>query len=422
MKQFIRANNHDGLSDAQILSAIREFLVQKPNLKKVLLVPPDITRLNAYAGPITKMVYDSLPEGCEVEIMPALGTHMPMTEDELAFAFPGIPLNLFRAHDWRNDVVKIGEVPLEFVEEISENRFHEKIEVEVNKRLIDPSFDLILSIGQVVPHEVAGMANYNKNIFVGCGGKKIIDRSHIVSALYGMERVMGKDGSPVHKLFDYCSREFLAGRPISYILTVTTTDSNDVVHVQSLGLGDEREIFEKSIVVSQENNFDFLDKPIKKAVVYLKPEEFRTTWVGNKSIYRTRMAMADGGELIVIAPGLRQFGEADVQDHLIGKYGYVGFEKVGKLVAENEDLRDNYGVAAHLIHGSSEGRFRIIYAPGHLDKEAIESVNFEYMALDEALKKYPIDKMKDGMNVINGEEVFYISNPALGLWALKDQF
>lgn len=419
MNQFIRADQKEGLSNDQILAEIKKFFADKSDLKKVLLVPPDITRLNAYAGPITIMIYDLLKDKCEVEVMPALGTHMPMTEAELAFMYPGIPYDRFRVHNWRTDVVKIGDVPMDFVEEISENRFHEGIEVEINKRIVDPSYDLILSIGQVVPHEVAGMANYSKNIFVGCGGKKMIDRSHMISALYGIERVMGVDGTPTHKLFDYVSDKFLKDRPIYYLLTVTTTDADDVVHVQSLAIGNKREIFEKSIVVSQESNFDFLEKPIKKAVVYLKPEEFRTTWVGNKSIYRTRMAMADGGKLIVIAPGLKQFGEADIQDHLIRKYGYVGFEKVGKLVEENEDLRDNYGVAAHLIHGSSEGRFTITYAPGFLTREEIESVNFKYMPLEEALRRYPVDKMKEGVNLINGEEVFYISNPALGLWAYK---
>ncbi len=419
MNQFIRADQKEGLSNDQILAEIKKFFADKSDLKKVLLVPPDITRLNAYAGPITIMIYDLLKDKCEVEVMPALGTHMPMTEAELAFMYPGIPYDRFQVHNWRTDVVKIGDVPMDFVEEISENRFHEGIEVEINKRIVDPSYDLILSIGQVVPHEVAGMANYSKNIFVGCGGKKMIDRSHMISALYGIERVMGVDGTPTHKLFDYVSDKFLRDRPIYYLLTVTTTDADDVVHVQSLAIGNKREIFEKSIVVSQESNFDFLEKPIKKAVVYLKPEEFRTTWVGNKSIYRTRMAMADGGELIVIAPGLKQFGEADIQDHLIRKYGYVGFERVGKLVEENEDLRDNYGVAAHLIHGSSEGRFTITYAPGFLTREEIESVNFNYMPLEEALRRYPVDKMKEGENLINGEEVFYISNPALGLWAYK---
>jgi hypothetical protein len=96
----------------------------------------------------------------------------------------------------------------------------------------------------------------------------------------------------------------------------------------------------------------------------MQGNEFFSTWVANKAIYRTRKAMADGGELVIIAPGLKRFGEQEEVDRLIRKYGYVGTEKVMKLWKENEDLRDLTHATAHLIHGSSEGRFKITYARG----------------------------------------------------------
>ncbi len=422
MNYFFEAKDNNGFSDSEINAAIKQAIADLGPLKKVLLIPPDITRLNAYAGPITKMYYDALPADCEVEIMPALGTHMPMNKEEIEFVFPGLPTDIFVVHDWRNDVVKLGEVPQEFVAEVSENRYPHKIDVEVNRRIVDPSYDLIVSIGQVVPHEVVGMANYNKNIFVGCGGSSMINSSHIVGALYGLERMMGRDLTPVHKIFDYAEAHFLQNIPLIYTLTVTTTDPSDKVHVQSLAIGRGREIFTQSIKVSQKHNLEFLDEPIQKAVVYLKPEEFRTTWVGNKAIYRTRMAMADGGDLIIIAPGVMKFGEDPLNEELISKYGYHDYKTVTELIEKNQDLQENLGVAAHLIHGSSEGRFTIYYAAGHLTPEQVTKANFSYMPLDEALERYPIKEFKEGYNDVNGEKVFYISNPALGLWAYKDYF
>jgi hypothetical protein len=158
-------------------------------------------------------------------------------------------------------------------------------------------------------------------------------------------------------------------------------------------------------------------------VVYLDKSEFKSTWLGNKSIYRTRMAIADGGELIVLAPGVRQFGEDPGNDELIRKYGYAGTEKVLKLVDQHEDLQQALGAAAHLIHGSSEGRFSITYCPGGLSQGEIEGVNFAYADLEEMQKRYDPAKMKDGFNTMSdGEEVFYISNPAVGLWAHEDRF
>lgn len=410
-----------GLTDDQIKTQLKHALNRYEKLDKVLLIPPDITRLNAYAGEISTFLYEIL-EDSEVYLLPALGTHIPMTDQELNHMFPGIPVDRFLVHDWRNDVVKLGEVPSEFVLEISEGKFQSSVDVEINKEIVDSSYDLIISIGQVVPHEVVGMANYNKNLFVGCGGKSMIDSSHYLGALYGMERMMGRDNSPVHKLFDYAEEHFLMDIPVMYCLTVTTTDSEDVVHVQSLATGRSRDIFSESIKVSQEHNLDFLDEPLEKVVVYLKPEEFRTTWVGNKAIYRTRMAMADDGDLIIIAPGVKQFGEDQGNDELIAKYGYLGTPTTLKAVEENEDLQNSLGVAAHLIHGSSEGRFKIYYAPGHMTREQIESVGFEYLDISEAMEKFNFGQLVDGFNDVNGEEIFYVSNPALGLWAWHERF
>jgi nickel-dependent lactate racemase len=166
-----------------------------------------------------------------------------------------------------------------------------------------------------------------------------------------------------------------------------------------------------------------VEEPLKKVVVYLDPLEFKSTWLGNKSIYRSRMAIADGGELIVLAPALKEFGEDKQIDALIRKYGYVGTQKVLELVKKSDDLKNNLGAAAHLIHGSSEGRFSITYCPGYLTKQEIEGVNFKYAELNEMTRKYDPEKLKDGFNTMpDGEKIFYISNPALGLWAYKDRF
>lgn len=414
----------DNIQEQQVREALEKWVQSiTPAPKKVLLLPPDFTRSHSRAGLIVQLLYKMLSPGCRVDIMPALGTHVPVSEEEKHKMFgAGIPVERFFVHDWRNEVVKIGEVPGEYVAEVSDGLVDYSIDVEINRRLLDKSYDLIVSIGQVVPHEVVGMANYNKNIFVGCGGKDIINKSHFLGAAYGMERIMGRDHSPVRKVFDYAEKHFLSETPLQYILTVIGTDQGRT-SLNALFIGRERRLFEEAVAISQERNLDLLDEPLRKVVVYLDPEEFKSTWVGNKAVYRTRMAIADGGELIIIAPGVRQFGEDKINDALIRKYGYGGSKKVLELVRKEEDLRNNLSAAAHLIHGSSEGRFGITYAPGGLTKEEIEQVNFEYLPLEEAVKRYNPSVLKDGMNrTADGEEIFYISNPALGLWALKEKF
>ena len=422
MQYYSRGNENSFLSSDEIREAVHSSLAKLGARKKVLALPPDFTRYHSHAGIITKFIYDYYKEYL-TDVMPALGTHVAMTEAEISNMYAGVPHNLFRVHNWRNDLATLGEVPSEFVNEVSEGKINYSWPAQVNKLLVEGGHDLILSIGQVVPHEVVGMANYNKNIFVGTGGKEGINKSHFLGAVYGMERMMGRADTPVRKVLNYASDNFANHLPIVYILTVVAKNSEGKLGVNGLFIGDDFETFKAASELSLKVNFEMLEKPLKKVVVYLDPTEFKSTWLGNKSIYRTRMAIDDGGELIVLAPALKEFGEDKTIDALIRKYGYVTTPEVLKFVDENDDLKNNLSAAAHLIHGSSENRFKITYCPGHLTKEEIESVNFNYADLSAMIKMYDPEKLKDGFNTMpGGEEIFYISNPALGLWAYKERF
>lgn len=396
-------------------------LVKLGPRNKVLVVPPDFTRFHSRSGDITTLIYNYY-RGNLKDILPALGTHSPMTDKEISEMYKGIPKDLFRVHDWRNDVVTAGTVPAEFVHEITEGKLNYSWPAQLNKLIMNGGHDLILSVGQVVPHEVVGMANYNKNLFVGSGGPEGINKSHFVGAVYGMERMMGKADTPVRKLLDYASENFIPQLPVVYIHTVIGRDEKGELVIRGLYIGDDNEVFRLASELSLKVNFTVLDKPLRKTIVYLDPAEFKSTWLGNKSIYRTRMAMADNGELIILAPGLKEFGEDKEIDRLIRKYGYRGTPFTLKSLEENKELMNNLSAAAHLIHGSSEGRFSITYCPGFLTREEIESVNFRYADLTSMLKRYNPDKLHEGVNKLgDGEEIFYISNPALGLWASKDK-
>jgi hypothetical protein len=249
-----------------------------------------------------------------------------------------------------------------------------------------------------------------------------IHRSHFLGAVYGMERMMGRADTPVRRVLNYASEHFAKELPIVYVQTVVNKNVKGELVMRGLFIGDDNECFEKAAELSLKCNFQMLDREIKKAVVFLDPHEFKTTWLGNKSVYRTRMALADDAELIVLAPGVHEFGEDATIDKLIRKFGYCGTPKTLEYVKEDPGLAANLSAAAHLIHGSSEGRFTIRYCPGGLTREEIESVHYQYGDLKEYEKKYDPEKLKDGWNVVDGEEIFFVSNPGLGLWAYKGRF
>ena len=409
------------LTPQQLNDLLVEGLSKLGARNKVLAVPPDQTRAHSRAGDLTRYAWKHYGERLKA-VLPALGTHVPMKPGQIAAMYGDMPLDLFKVHNWRTDIETLGEVPAEYIRDQSEGKLNYAWPAQVTKLISRGGFDLILSIGQVVPHEVIGMANYNKNILVGTGGRDGINRSHYLGGVYGMERIMGRAANPVRNVLNYASERFLKDLPIIYVQTVVSRRADGGLAVRGLYIGDDIECFNKAAELSLKVNFEMLDKPIKKAVVYLDPEEFHSTWLGNKAIYRTRMALADGAELIVLAPGVKEFGEDRTIDALIRKYGYRGTPATLKAVEANADLANDLSAAAHLIHGSSEGRFKITWCPAILTQKEVEGVGFSYGDLNTMLTRYDLSKLRLGPNQVDGEEIFFISNPGLGLWAHRSRF
>lgn len=398
-------------------AVLEELLAQLPSRpQKVLLIPPDYSRFHSGAGDICSRLYRRLNPAVKVDILPALGTHRPMTKAEIAAMFPGIPPAQVKVHDWQKGLTQLGEIPGDRLRALSAGKVDYPVKIEIDALIAEGQYDAIISTGQIVPHEVIGMAGGNKNILVGCAGPDTINKSHFLGAVCDMEKIMGRIESPVRALLDEAEDRFFKNRPIYYILTVRAKNAAGQLVTRGLFAGNDRQIYLAAARLSQQVNIVRV-KPLRKVVVYLDPGEFKSTWLGNKAIYRTRMAIADCGELLILAPGLVEFGEAEVNERMIRKYGYHGTPATLRAVAENADLRASLGAAAHLIHGSSEGRFIITYAPGGLTRKDIEGVGFAYADLKKALTRYQPQKLHDGYNILpDGEEIYYISNPALGLW------
>nr|WP_319472872.1 lactate racemase domain-containing protein [uncultured Sphaerochaeta sp.] len=406
--------------DAVIKKVVKSLSAER-QLRKVLVIPPDYTRFHSRSGQITSKLYKLLGNAITM-VLPALGTHYKMTDEEKSSMFKGVPLSLFHDHDHKTEVVRLGSIGSDEIARISKGAVSFDWPIEVSRLLVEEQWDLIISIGQVVPHEVAGMSNYTKNTLVGVGGKECIDKSHYVGAICNMETIMGQVHNPVRDLLNLGSDRFLSHLPIVYIQTVVAPDMKGGTILKGVFASDDVQSYERAAALAQKVNIFLLDRRPKKVVVLLDENEYKSTWVGNKSIYRARLAIADGGELIILAPGLHTFGENPCADSFIRTYGYRGIEYIKQCIENDPELANNLGSASHLIHGSTEGRFSIRYCPGNLNKEEIEQVGFSYGSLSEYASRYNPATLCDGWNNVDGEEIFYISNPGLGLWAYKEKF
>ncbi len=423
MKEADRISEGRSLTPDEIRDTVLAAVADEAP-RRVLLIPPDYTRLHSGAGRIAHLCYHHFTEhGAQVDVLPAVGTHRAMPPAQWQDMFGDIPYARCLRHDWRHDLAMLGTVPAEFVAGQTEGLWDRPVAAQINRRVIDGGYDLILSIGQVVPHEVVGMANHAKNLFVGVGGSEMINETHMISAVYGIERILGRGRTPVRAIFDWAFERYLTQCPIAFILTVTTCDRaaspGEQLLTHGVFCGRGRRCFEAAVRLSREKNVIHVDRPIRTCVAWLDPSEFHTTWLGNKAVYRTRMAIADGGELIVLAPGVRGFGEDPAIDRLIRTYGYRGREEILAQFAkpDHADLRANMSAAAHLIHGSSEGRFRITYAVRELPEEEVAAVGYDAARYDDLARRYGPSSLLDGWNTLpDGEEIYFISNPALGLW------
>lgn len=404
------------LSADDLRDALRQTLAAIGPKKKVLLLPPDQTRLFSRAGEMTVMCRELLGNAV-TDIMPALGTHDEMEPEQLDHMFPGVPHDLFRPHRWRDDVETLGEVSADYVREVTGGLYDKPWKAQVNKMLIKGGHDLIFSLGQVVPHEVIGMANYNKNVFVGTGGVEGINESHYLSAVYGIEQTLGRADTPLRKILNHAQDLFCQDMPLLYALTVIQQMADGTLHTRGLFIGDDHETFFQAAELARKVNITHLDHAPQHIVAYLDPREFSSTWLGNKAIYRTRLAIATGGRLTVLGPAVKKFGEDASIDKLIRKYGYLTKTEVIELFDQNEDLRANPSAAAHLVHGSHENRFEVVYAAGKLSAEEIRSVNYTPGDINELMQRYDVTKLNDGFHTdIDGSEFYFIRNPALGLW------
>jgi nickel-dependent lactate racemase len=394
-------------------------ICEKP--KKVLLLPPDITRAHSGSGWITEEFYKIFSKDADVHVIPTLGQHVPHTPEQNKWMFGSIPEEKIHAHDWREGSKVIGEIPVEMVKEVSKGKADWAIPVSLNKMLLEEDWDLIINVGHVVPHEVLGFANHNKNYFIGLGGKDMICGSHMMAACCGIENNLGQLITPLRACYNMAQDKYLADLPDMFFEVVMAYDEDGNLGHTGVFVGDDLDTYLDAAKASKEQNITIVP-PLKKVVAVMQGDEFYSTWVANKAVYRTRMAMADGGELLIIASGLERFGEQPEVDELIRKYGYSGTENVMKLWKTEPILQDLTHGTAHLIHGSSEGRFKITYAPGNLTKEEVEGVNFGYADYKETIERYNPEKMKNGFNIMpDGEEVYFISTPSAGLWSTKEK-
>jgi nickel-dependent lactate racemase len=325
---------------------------------RVLAVIPDKTR-DDNTDLLFPMVSQELAAhraGC-LDALVAQGTHPPMTDAEkrakIGASAAHLPLfgEVFD-HSWDDPahLTSLGTLTAEEVSRLTGGLMRQDVPIQLNARLASGVYDLILVLGAVVPHEVAGFAGGAKYLFPGVAGPALTHLTHWLGALATIERVIGRVETPTRHII-----EAAADRVTTPVIALTSvaTRTAEGLRTHALFAGTLRETIRQAAAVSAHVHIRHLGRRYR-SVIALLDDHYDEMWVAGKASYKLGAIIEDGGELIIYAPHLKAI--STTHGRLIEKYGYAPLEQVREMVDGSDELRANLCVAAHLAHVSYGSR------------------------------------------------------------------
>jgi len=280
--------------------------------KKVLLIVPDGTR----TCPLDVMftgVFDQIGSAtAALDVMIALGTHQPMSEEAICERL-GITMQQrhtaystvrFFNHAWDDKAAlrNIGKITIEESRELSGGLLAEEVPVEVNTRVFD--YDLLLIIGPVFPHEVVGFSGGNKYIFPGVSGPVVLNYFHWLGALVTNPMTIGNKWTPIRKVVDRAA-SLVSVPKRCFCMVVTPGDPAHGGGLAALSFGDPVGAWDAASDVSRRVHITYKERPFH-TVLSCAPKMYDEMWVGGKCMYKLEPVVADGGELIIYAPHIHE--------------------------------------------------------------------------------------------------------------------
>ncbi|KAA3614640.1 MAG: DUF2088 domain-containing protein [Calditrichaeota bacterium] len=343
------------LTEREIFEVCREAVTTRSLFgKKVLFIIPDHSR----TAPIDLMfrcLYKLLADSVEsLDFLVALGTHPPMSEAAI-YNRVGIadkaehrtkyPKARFFNHHWKdkNQLKNIGTISADKIAGISGGLMRQSVDITINKMVFE--YETLIIVGPTFPHEVVGFSGGNKYLFPGVAGQEIIDLFHWLGALITNPLIIGTKYTPVRAVVDLAAA-FLPMERLCFSLVVTGSD------LAGLYFGAPEEAWEVASDLSDKLHILYKDKPFR-SVLSCAPEMYDDLWTGGKCMYKLEPVVADGGELIIYAPHIKEISVS--HGEIIEKIGY----HIRDYFLANEKKFSDIpgGIMAHSTHVKGVGRF-----------------------------------------------------------------
>jgi nickel-dependent lactate racemase len=346
------------LTPADLRDTVRNALGGVQPGTRVLAVIPDKTR-DDNTDLLFPMIAEELAgrRAGAFDALIAQGTHPPMADAEkrakIGAGTAAMPLvgTVFDHHwDEPSELLTLGTLSRAEISSLTAGLMAEDVPVQLNARLAPGRYDLILVIGAVVPHEVAGFAGGAKYFFPGVAGPELTHLTHWLGALATIERVIGRVETPTRRVIEAAADRITT--PVIGFTSVSTRTGTGL-QTHALFTGGLRETVRQAAGISARVHVRHTGRSYPRVIAILD-EHYDEMWVGGKASYKLGAIVADGGELVIYAPHLK--GISTTHGRLIEKYGYAPLEQVREMVEGSDELRANLCVAAHLAHVSYAGR------------------------------------------------------------------
>jgi nickel-dependent lactate racemase len=342
------------LTDDEIRAIAAEALGAAPlDGKRVLVIIPDGTR--TMPMPLMFDTFEALlgPRVAALDYLVALGTHQPMTDEQLGRLVGrevtgGVAAGrrvLNHRWDLPETFVTLGTIPAKEIEQLSGGLMSRDVPVTLNRLVLD--YDQILICGPVFPHEVVGFSGGTKYFVPGIAGPEIINFTHWLGAVMTNYRIIGAGYTPVRAVID---------RAASFIDTPVLCAALVVSHdgVSGLYVGPPRDAWVSASALSSEKHIVWVDKPFTR-VLSVMPKMYDDLWTGAKGMYKMEPAVADGGEVVIYAPHIDEvsYTHGDVIDE-------IGYHCIDYFLKQ-WDRFSSYpaGVVAHSTHVKGLGEYDV---------------------------------------------------------------
>jgi nickel-dependent lactate racemase len=403
------------LSPDEVRQVAREGLAQLPlDAKRVLVLIPDGTRTMPMPLLFDVLEQEVAPRAAALDFLVALGTHAPMSDVQLSKLVGRAVSNghagerrIFN-HRWDDPAsfATLGTIPAREIEELTGGRLCRDVTVVLNR--LPLAYDHLLVCGPVFPHEVAGFSGGTKYLFPGIAGPEIIHFTHWLGALITNYEVIGTRTTPVRAVIDRAARLF--ERPVSLLAPVVLHEG-----VAGIYCGPVSEAWSEAAELSSRRHVVWLERPVARALSIM-PAMYDDLWVAGKGMYKLEPAVADGGEVVIYAPHVREVSHT--HGALIEAIGYHCKDYFLKQWERFKDVPG--GILAHSTHVKGQGSFdpatgaetpriRVTLATG-IPRELCQKINLGY--LDPAkLDVAAWSRDKDTLVVPRAGEMLYRVKP-----------